>query len=301
MQKHTTKRILAGGVLITAALFLSSCRETAEAEAEPSENVLVVGCDDYTPFSYMDVNGNLTGIDVELAREAFSRMGYEAEVTFINWEDKKKLLADGTIDCVWSSFTMDGREEEYRWAGPYMKSNQVVAVNMDSDIWSVSDLERKTIAVQSTTKPEELFRTHADGIPAFRKIISVKKRDLIFTFLSKGYVDAIAAHDTSITQFMADFDMELKAFEEAAPGTFDAILMDIMMPVMDGLSATRAIRALSRPDAKTIPIVAMTANSFQEDVQNCTSAGMNAHLAKPLDMEKAAAVLGNVIKKDRPS
>ena len=62
--------------------------------------------------------------------------------------------------------------------------------------------------------------------------------------------------------------------------------MDIMMPVMDGLSATRAIRALHRPDAATIPIIAMTANAFEEDAQNCLAAGMNAHLAKPLDLQK---------------
>ena len=62
--------------------------------------------------------------------------------------------------------------------------------------------------------------------------------------------------------------------------------MDIMMPVMDGLTATKAIRALNRPDAGIIPIIAMTANAFAEDVQRCLDAGMNAHLAKPLDIEK---------------
>ena len=59
-----------------------------------------------------------------------------------------------------------------------------------------------------------------------------------------------------------------------------------MMPVMDGLSATKAIRALNRPDAGTVPIIAMTANAFAEDAQECLKAGMNAHLAKPLDIEK---------------
>lgn len=67
---------------------------------------------------------------------------------------------------------------------------------------------------------------------------------------------------------------------------YDAVIMDIMMPVMDGLTATKAIRALNRPDAGIIPIIAMTANAFAEDVQRCLDAGMNAHLAKPLDIEK---------------
>ena len=104
------------------------------AKADEDRPTVTVGCDTYSPFSYVDVDGNLTGIDIELASEAFSRMGYEPEFTIINWEEKKDLLHNGDIDCVWSSFTMDGREDEYRWAGPYMRSHQVVAVNVDSDI-----------------------------------------------------------------------------------------------------------------------------------------------------------------------
>ena len=78
----------------------------------------------------------------------------------------------------------------------------------------------------------------------------------------------------------------VKAFQENPCNYFDAILMDIMMPVMDGLAATEAIRAAAREDAKTLPIIAMTANAFQEDQEQCYKAGMNAHLAKPLNMEK---------------
>lgn len=75
-------------------------------------------------------------------------------------------------------------------------------------------------------------------------------------------------------------------FRDKPEGTFDVILMDIMMPVMDGLEATKAIRGLGRPDAKEIPIIAMTANAFDEDIKRCIDAGMNEHVAKPLDMDK---------------
>ena len=70
------------------------------------------------------------------------------------------------------------------------------------------------------------------------------------------------------------------------PGTFDLILMDVMMPVMDGYEATRQIRRLGRLDAEELPILAMTANAFAEDVQKSLDAGMNAHIAKPLDVGK---------------
>ena len=80
-------------------------------------------------------------------------------------------------------------------------------------------------------------------------------------------------------------------FEASEPGTYDVILMDVMMPVMDGLTATKTIRSLERQDAKTIPIIAMTANAFREDAEKCMEAGMNAHLAKPLDAEKMIVAL----------
>ena len=72
----------------------------------------------------------------------------------------------------------------------------------------------------------------------------------------------------------------------SVPGRFDFIFMDIMMPVLDGLEAARQIRALNRKDTKEIPIIAMTANAFQDDIRECIDAGMNAHIAKPIDIEK---------------
>ena len=78
----------------------------------------------------------------------------------------------------------------------------------------------------------------------------------------------------------------IEIFEKSEPGEIDLIMMDIMMPVMGGLEATRKIRALDRPDAATIPIVAMTANAFSDDIRRSREAGMNEHLSKPLEMEK---------------
>ncbi len=86
--------------------------------------------------------------------------------------------------------------------------------------------------------------------------------------------------------------LAVERFEAAAEGTFDAILMDVQMPVMNGYDATRAIRALKREDAKEIPIIAMTANAFAEDEKEALAAGMNIHLAKPIDI----ALLRKVIK-----
>ena len=86
-------------------------------------------------------------------------------------------------------------------------------------------------------------------------------------------------------------------FSQNPAGSFDAILMDVMMPVMDGLTAIKTIRKLDRPDARTIPIIAMTANAFDEDARKCLAAGMNAHLSKPLQMDRVVATIARYCKK----
>ena len=219
MKRRTNKikEMMTAGLVCTAMVLTVGCAEQTVVKEQKAESlpVIVVGSDNYPPFNYLNADGDPTGIDVELAKEAFYRMGYEAEFKLINWEDKKELLESGEIDCIWGSFSMDGREEEYQSAGPYMTSYQVIAVRTDSDIYSLQDLEGKTVAVQSTTKPEELFRKHEDiRIPQLGKVLSLRNRDLIYTFLSKGYADAVAAHDTAVKQFMKDYDMEYRILEE---------------------------------------------------------------------------------------
>ena len=86
-------------------------------------------------------------------------------------------------------------------------------------------------------------------------------------------------------EILENGELVVERFANAQPGEFDAILMDVQMPVMNGYEATRRIRALEREDAASIPIVAMTANAFAEDVKEALNAGMNAHVSKPVDME----------------
>lgn len=87
----------------------------------------------------------------------------------------------------------------------------------------------------------------------------------------------------------------LEVFRASAPRSYSLVLMDLMMPVMDGLQASRAIRESEHPDAKTIPILAMTANAFDEDKEKTKAAGMNAHLVKPLDAQKLLAALAQFL------
>ena len=96
----------------------------------------------------------------------------------------------------------------------------------------------------------------------------------------------------------ADGKSALAQFCNTAPGTFDLILMDIMMPEMNGYETTKAIRNLpDRPDGKEIPIIAMTANAFAEDVQAALNAGMDDHVAKPVDMSILISVITKNIER----
>ena len=94
--------------------------------------------------------------------------------------------------------------------------------------------------------------------------------------------------------------LAVERFRDTSPDYYDMILMDIQMPVMNGLEATRTIRSLPCSDAQDIPIVAMTANAFVEDVKNSLEAGMNAHIAKPLDMNQVHATLEMFLGRGRP-
>ena len=210
--KKLLSGVLALLILITA---LSGCGKTGKVSDADKRPVIKIGTDGYPPYNYLDEDGVPTGIDVDLATEAFGRMGYDVEVVSIDWERKKELVENGTIDCIWDCFTMAGRLDDYQWAGPYMISNQVVAVNESSDIYKLSDLAGKKVAIQSTTKPESILLNREDErIPKLGKLICLEQRELIYTFLGKGYADAIAAHETSILQYMKDYNVKFRILEE---------------------------------------------------------------------------------------
>jgi len=113
----------------------------------------------------------------------------------------------------------------------------------------------------------------------------------------------IALELLSITELEAETAVDgkdaLDKFKAAKEGYFDLIFMDVQMPVMNGYEATKAIRALDRMDAKTIPIIAMTANAYAEDVKNAKAAGMNEHMAKPIDLSRLAAIMTKYLEVKR--
>lgn len=133
---------------------------------------------------------------------------------------------------------------------------------------------------QNTIKPSAIYTIKG-------KRILIAEDNELNAEIAKTVLEDVGALVTRVE----NGQQAVELFKEKPEGTFDAILMDLMMPVMDGYTATRKIRSLECSDAKTIPIIAMTANAFQEDAKKCIAVGMNAHLAKPLDIEKMKTII----------
>jgi CheY-like chemotaxis protein len=141
---------------------------------------------------------------------------------------------------------------------------------------------------------------HYDGVVAdFKDGIAVVKEGRIPLMIDKrGYIvglsDLLELEDI-LAERACDGLEAVRMFKEKMPGYYAAILMDVRMPRMDGLEATRSIRALNREDAGSIPIIAMTANVFDDDVEDSICAGMNEHLSKPVEPDKLYETIARLI------
>lgn len=205
-RKGIIKTLAVISVAIFTTLFtflLGACGAESGGEEADERLTVRIGSDEYSPFFYRNESGDFAGIDVELATEAFKRIGRKAVFIEIDWSEKNVRLEKGDVDCLWGCFSMTGREDLYAWAGPYMKSRQVLAVRADSAINTFADLNGKSIAMQYTSKADELFTSGKDErIPELSRILCFSDFDNIFAALKNGYADAIVGHETALKERM---------------------------------------------------------------------------------------------------
>ena len=205
-------------------------------------------------------------------------------------------MSEGFLEHIFDPFTQENTDARsvYQGAGLGMAIVKGLVEQMGGHI-QVSSRENvgSTFVVTIPFEIAEPVQAEAskekDGAPADirgMRLLLVEDNELNAEIARLLLEDAGAV----ITR-VGDGQQALDLFREEPAGSFDGILMDVMMPVMDGLTATRAIRGLDRPDAKTVPIIAMTANAFAEDAAKCFDAGMNAHLSKPLDIRKVISTI----------
>ncbi len=198
-----------------AVPFFSACGNGGDDRQDEELETVSVGSDEYAPYFYRDEDGEFAGIDVELAEEACKRIGKKAVFTKIEWSKKDEMLERGDVDCLWGCFSMTGREDLYAWAGPYMKSRQVLAVRENSGIYTFSDLAGKSVAVQATSKADELFSSGKDErIPPLGHIYCFTDFEHIFAALKNGYADAVAGHETALRERMKNNTGEYRILDE---------------------------------------------------------------------------------------
>ena len=157
-----------------------------------------------------------------------------------------------------------------------------------------------TITVTVKLERRSRMRPKEDGVKAVsydftgKRALVVEDSDINIEIAKN-----ILLHKNFDVEVALNGEEALNAFESHEAGYYDVILMDIRMPVMDGLEATKAIRSMDgRPDGSNIPIVAMTANAFEEDVKKSLEAGMNGHLSKPIDIKKMYALLDLLLNEE---
>ena len=165
------------------------------------------------------------------------------------------------------------------------------------DIWSkLGEGTRTTIHLEmEAADPNKVTDEYADSdfddaILKDKKVLLVEDNEL-----NREIAVDILSEEGMIVDTAEDGDIAVEKMKNAEVGQYDIILMDIQMPRMNGYEATKAIRALPDMYASTVPIIAMTANAFEEDKQNAFASGMNGHIAKPIDVPQLKATIAKFV------
>ena len=177
----------------------------------------------------------------------------------------------------------------YDWTGITAEAKQAGITAFCAKPLFMSDLKSALlIANNLIAKKEESSWTEADF--SGKRILLVEDNEL-----NREIAEAILKETGFSVEAAPDGTDAVAMVRQAGEYYYDAILMDVQMPIMDGYEVTRTIRAMPRKDVKTMPIIAMTANAMEEDRENALKCGMNAHIAKPLDIELFLSVLGKYL------
>ena len=214
------------------------------------------------PYNLILVDWRMPDLDgLETTRQIRAAVGAETPIiilTSYSWEDIAQEAKEAGVDTFVSKPLFAGTVmDEFREA--FKRKN-------DKLVRETADLTGKRVLL-------------AEDVPV--------NAEIIMMILSMREMDVELAENGRIA---------VEKFAQSKPGYYDAILMDMRMPVMDGLEATRTIRAMDREDAKRIPVIALTANAFDEDVQRSMQAGLNAHLSKPVEPEALFKTLEGLIR-----
>ena len=189
-----------------AAADVKEAVEEAVEEATEEKTTFTVGFDqEFPPYGYVGDDGEFTGFDLDLAAEVADRLGLELVLTPIDWDAKDMELNSGAIDCIWSGFTINGREDLYTWSDPYTDNSQVFVVKKTSGIEDFDDLAGSIVEVQTDSSAQQALdgEDFADLKASFGDYIIVPNYNQAFMDLESGAVDAIAM-DIGVARFQIE-------------------------------------------------------------------------------------------------
>lgn len=192
-------------VCLLLLVVLATC---ASQDTQDDLPTLVIGGTLYAPYFDREAGETYSGIDAAIATEACRRIGYRPAFRLIDIDRRFQALETGQVDCLWTCLTMDGREDEYLWAGPYLYAQRVVVVRADSDIQSLSDLTGKRLAVQTGSTSESIILSRQDPQIKdldLRQLTTFSNIGEVFTALRKGYVDAAAGIEGALHLYTDEY------------------------------------------------------------------------------------------------
>ena len=191
--------------------------QSEEGQGDPAAaKKFIVGFDqDFPPMGFVDSNNEYVGFDLDLAKEAASRMGMEFVAQPIAWDSKDMELESGNIDCIWNGFTISGREDKYTWSEAYMVNDQVVVVKNDSDIKSLADLAGKTVAVQKDSSGLAALNDNAELKNSFGELVEMESYLNALMELEMGSIDAIVMDEIVARYEIQTSGKPFKVLDEA--------------------------------------------------------------------------------------
>ena len=211
---------------------------------------------DYRPYSYLDDSGEIGGFDVEMAQAVADYYGWTYEAVPFNWDAKDAELQAGSCDCIWSGFTINGREDDYLWSKPYSDNTQMILVLGGSGIATLADLAGKKVGVQTATSAYTLL-TDEEGqkelADTFASLEVYENYTVAITDLKAGAVDELAIDVTRANEAIAN-DSSLALLDEALGSEQygigfrknDTELCDLVNAALDALAVDGTVDAIAQ-------------------------------------------------------
>ena len=263
MKKKLTVLLLAFTMVFTM-LALAACggggdegSSDASADTQYGEGfVFKQGFDlDYRPYSYVGDDGENGGFDVELAQAVCEYYGWEYQPVPFNWDAKDAELNAGSCDCIWSGFTINGREDDYCWSKPYSDNTQKIMVKADSGIATLADLAGKKVGVQTATSAYELLNDEEgqkELCDTFGELMVYDTYTIAITDLNAGAIDAVAVDVTRAEEAMANDDSLVCLEENLGSEQYgigfrkdDTELCELVNAALDALAADGTVAKIA--------------------------------------------------------